>query len=289
MRRKLLVFASSLICLPALLLAKPLDSVRVENSAGKRYIIHKVEKGQGLFAIARRYNAEVRKVIEANGEKTTHLSAGDILRIPMQDLVVDYPQHSLKENRLAMAKAPVGNEPKKTVRLIDEVHANAQEVMNERLHTVQAGETLSRIAARYKVTQQLLLRWNGLKTSRLEIGQELIVASSLVVKPYEKWNAPNSVSIAIAPSTRQFQIAELVEQTGLACTSSTDTLTHHEAPVGSLILVTDLDSGRQCYVKVLGNSLSAGEHYVILLSPAIQARLGGQTAIARVSLKYIIN
>lgn len=43
------------------------------------------------------------------------------------------------------------------------------------IHKVKQGETLSHIAAMYKVSVANLKKWNGLKTSNLKIGQKLVV------------------------------------------------------------------------------------------------------------------
>lgn len=42
-----------------------------------------------------------------------------------------------------------------------------------RVHRVRSGETLSHLAARYKVSVASIQRWNGLKSSRIRIGQRL--------------------------------------------------------------------------------------------------------------------
>ncbi|MBM4119693.1 MAG: LysM peptidoglycan-binding domain-containing protein [Nitrospira sp.] len=44
------------------------------------------------------------------------------------------------------------------------------------VHTVQAGETLFRIARQNGVSAQQLRQWNNLKNDVIEVGQQLIVA-----------------------------------------------------------------------------------------------------------------
>lgn len=49
--------------------SNPNDSIRTEIKNGKQFIIHKVDKGQGLLSIARRYNITVDEIMNANPDK----------------------------------------------------------------------------------------------------------------------------------------------------------------------------------------------------------------------------
>lgn len=52
-----------------------------------------------------------------------------------------------------------------------------------RYHRVRSGETLSHLARRYGTSVSSLKRWNGLRTSRINIGQRLVVSRPIYVKP----------------------------------------------------------------------------------------------------------
>ena len=47
-----------------------------------------------------------------------------------------------------------------------------------RVHRVKSGETLSHLAARYNVSVANIQRWNGLKSTRIRIGQRLRIGST---------------------------------------------------------------------------------------------------------------
>ncbi|KAA3640473.1 MAG: LysM peptidoglycan-binding domain-containing protein [Bacteroidetes bacterium] len=52
-----------------------------------------------------------------------------------------------------------------------------------RYHRVRSGETLSHLARRYGCSVSSLKRWNGLRSSRINIGQRLVVSRPIYVKP----------------------------------------------------------------------------------------------------------
>ncbi len=52
-----------------------------------------------------------------------------------------------------------------------------------RYHRVRSGETLSHLARRYGCSVSSLKRWNGLRSSRINIGQRLVVSKPIYVKP----------------------------------------------------------------------------------------------------------
>ena len=59
------------------------DSVGVIKVKGDKYILHKVEAGQGLYAISRRYNISVDQIKRANGDTLKSLDINQIIFIPL--------------------------------------------------------------------------------------------------------------------------------------------------------------------------------------------------------------
>ncbi len=58
-----------------------------------------------------------------------------------------------------------------------------KEPAQRRYHRVRSGETLSHLARRYGTSVNNLKRWNGLRSSRINIGQRLAVSRPVYVKP----------------------------------------------------------------------------------------------------------
>lgn len=257
--------------------ANPLDSVKVQTIKGKKYVIHKVDKGEGLLQLSRRYKVSADQIVAANEMKDKSLKKGETIRIPIiaeQDTV-----------KAAPVAAPT--ETKK----IDEAHANAQSVENQKvyIHVVSAGETISVITKKYKITQEQLAKWNSLKSTKLEIGQQLIVDAAAVVKPYQKWNGVNAAVPQPVFKGGVLAEADMIEETGFAAVNESMQVLHATAPVGTIMLVVNLDNNKQCLVKVTGKLDTAQyKNYVVILGNDARMRLEGDGPLLRVKVQYAL-
>jgi LysM repeat protein len=113
---------------------------------GAKYLLHTVEKGQTLFAIAKFYKKEVNEIVLENPEAINGIKPGQILRIPLE---------------------------KKEVALND--------TANCIFHTVEKGETMYSITKKYNASTERLKALNPELKDGLKIGQQLRVPS-----PYPK-------------------------------------------------------------------------------------------------------
>ncbi|NUK31077.1 LysM peptidoglycan-binding domain-containing protein [Parageobacillus sp. VR-IP] len=125
-------------------------------------LIHVVQRGETLWAIAQRYRVPLDQVVAANGLKDANrLAVGQALVIP-----VPYRYHTVRPRETLWAIAR-----RYGVSLDAIVQANRISnpsvlypgtvlFIPPRTHTVQRGETLSQIAARYGTTVQDILRVN---------------------------------------------------------------------------------------------------------------------------------
>lgn len=123
------------------------DSLRLEKEKGQYYVIHRVEPGETLYSLSRRYQAEVSRVIALNQIQNNQLSVGQELRIPIQ------------------WQEPISQPATTTVH-----------------HTVATGETLFSLSRKYGITVQQLREWNNLAGNEISIGQELIVSPPTATK-----------------------------------------------------------------------------------------------------------
>src|SRR5687767_7692901 len=120
---------------------QPLDSVGIKEVNGKHFILHKVEKGEGLYAIARRYKANVDDIKNANPEAGEGLKVGQVLLIPYTPVAATPTKPEVKKDE------PV-------------------------LHVVKTGETLYSISKLYNVTVDEIKIKNKLTSNNLVVGQE---------------------------------------------------------------------------------------------------------------------
>ena len=110
---------------------------------GSKYLLHTVEKGQTLFAIAKFYKKEVSEIVMENPEAINGIKPGQVLRIPV--------------------------EKKSSVVLND--------TSNCIFHTVEKGETLYSITKKYNITTERLKVLNPELKDGLKTGQQVKVPS----------------------------------------------------------------------------------------------------------------
>ena len=130
---------------------------------------HVVHKGDTLAAIARQYGTTVAAVAQANslGKKPV-LKVGQSLVIPMSG-VSPAQLVSTAATLNELTDRPQGA---RTAAKSPKSSASSRPAT----YTVRAGDTLSKIAARFNTTVEKLKSWNHLTSNRLVVGTKLIVA-----------------------------------------------------------------------------------------------------------------
>jgi membrane-bound lytic murein transglycosylase D len=118
------------------------------------YTQHQVRTGETLAAIAARYKTSVSALQRANNIQNRHrLSVGQVLTVPIG------PSGEVYSAVAELEEAPTHR-------------ARGEKIV----HRVRRGETLYRIARRYRTTVDSIRRWNGLgSSSLLRPGRRLIV------------------------------------------------------------------------------------------------------------------
>lgn len=276
------------------------DSVGVEQIDGKRYIIHKVEKSEGLYGIARKYGTTASILQEVNQLETTVLELGQLLKVPTK-----------------LSKGATSTQNIKNESTIDKVKPE-QIVQNPKLnisqygtHTVKKGETLYKIANKYGISVTELKEMNKLKSNSLNHNQKLkvpkignVIANPDIIEPTEEEekNVKVEVSKGVADakvSTRDNKYLNTtdVTETGIAGWINDKTINgkksialHKTAPIGTIIRVTNLMNNKSVYVKVIGTLPETGdnENVIIVLSKAAVNMLGVIDQKFRVNLNYSI-
>ncbi len=111
-------------------------------------IIYTVESGDNLYAIARKYSTTVAAIREMNDMgNSSNIRVGQKLKIPG-------------------SAAPVSSAPK-----IEEI-----------THVVKKGEGLWDISRQYGVTIEDIVKWNGLKDTKIKINEKLKIKTTKKVK-----------------------------------------------------------------------------------------------------------
>ncbi|GAB3561569.1 hypothetical protein GCM10027578_02510 [Spirosoma luteolum] len=173
------------------------DSIGVEKKDGKRFILHRVDQGQTLYAIARRYGRSVAAIQAANPGLGNAVRFDQTVRIPI-------PEKSLSPQQAKAIDKAIQKEEKAQDQVV-RVAAKAADPVRTGIHVVEKGQTLYSLAARYGVSQADLRRWNNLPSGSVLIGQALIVSEKAHL---ERSPGPSVATTAPAPPATAVKTTE---------------------------------------------------------------------------------
>ena len=133
--------------------ANPPEGIVISNAAASSNSTsqHKVQRGESLSVIAKRYGTSTQALVKLNGLKSTSLAVGQTLKIP------------------SSGSQAATTTSRKTV-----------------THTVKSGEYLGKIASRYKVSVASIKRENRLKSETVRVGQKLRITVEVKDIPLRK-------------------------------------------------------------------------------------------------------
>jgi LysM repeat protein len=123
-------------------------------------VTHSVRRGETLSEIAERYGTSVARVRAENDLRGDVVLAGQALQVPAS---ASASRGEMETVRVAAASPGA------------QTAQDAGEAIQEASHRVGAGESLWTIARRYGVSEDLLRAANGIRGSRILVGQELRV------------------------------------------------------------------------------------------------------------------
>lgn len=181
------------------------DSVGVEKRKGLLYILHKVQGGETLYSISRKYGAPVRELIEANNNISVNdLAIGDTLRVPFakttekvnnQKILAVHEVQSSETLYSISRKYGVdvqeirtwnqlGNQPlaigQRLIIYDKSVEPEKEKTPEDIIHIVKQGETLYSLSKNFQVSVDQLIAWNQLPDASIDLGDELIVGKKQI-------------------------------------------------------------------------------------------------------------
>ena len=225
-------FLFSFVCL-----ASPSDSVGVKTIKAKKFILHKVESGETLYALSRRYQTSVSSIEGAN-EIPRGLSVGQVILVPT----------------------------------LSDVQSSVEVV---KLHTVEPGQTLYAISRLYKVSVASIKEWNDLSSNELSVGQEIIVAKNVkdapkvgekIIESEDTSKQEPKAIVDVVPEKEvakekqkktsynpQKEVGKVVLGDDVQLNHRFSYCMHPNAPIGTIIVLTCKFNDRVILVKVVGN------------------------------------
>lgn len=273
--------------------SKP-DSIETRVVDGKKYIIHRIEPGEGWYSIARRYNISYAELRMANKELTDKLVIGKTLRVPV-----------------AVRKP---NDPS-----FEKNYTQEHRVARQAIYTVKEGDTYFSIAKQCQVPVDSLITWNSKAgaTSPLKPNQQIFLERQnrsakqdptkvveTAIKPEKK---DSTVMIKTAAQDRQpdakknspaaKRTGKETSESGIAAWVLDEDINpnkyfalHRNAPVGTIIKVTNKMNSRYVFVRVVGQLPESGDNkdLVIKISKASAEKLGVRDARFQCELNYFM-
>lgn len=135
---------SFILCLVSFVTLAQTKSTDIKTLNGKKYYIHKVEKGQSLYAIAKTYNMDVNSILAENDDAIDGLNTGQELKIPFESLLKQSASTTIDTNKYEY-------------------------------HKIQKGETVYAISKKYSIDDKTLSALNPLISKGLKEGEYIIV------------------------------------------------------------------------------------------------------------------
>lgn len=196
---------SFILCLVSFVTLAQTKSTDIKTINGKKYYIHKVEKGQSLYAIAKTYNMDVNSILAENDEAIDGLNAGQELKIPFESLMktttvaIDtnkYMYHKIQKGETVYAITKKYNIDDKIINTLNpSISKGIKEgeylIVGEKkkivsnsvttvtvlgdtiLYTVNQGETLYGLTVKFNVLQSQIIASNPLAKDGIKQGQLL--------------------------------------------------------------------------------------------------------------------
>jgi LysM repeat protein len=201
------------------------DSIGIGVKNGQKYILHRIDKSQGLYSVSKRYNVPINDIQKANGDSLANLRLNQVIFIPI----------------IVLAKQKI-----------------------EIIHEVEKGETLYRISKKYNVSVDDIKTWNNILDKQIQKGDKLKIyqetginnkVNQISVTPplkeaFEDSYQTNNTNSELVEVNEE-GVATWLDNNAVG--SSKSLALHRDAPVGTIIQITSVTNNKTVFVKVVGN------------------------------------
>jgi LysM repeat protein len=254
------------------------DSLRTEIVNNVVYIIHKVESGQTFYSLINKYECSVAEVMVLNPtlNNQTNLKVGQDLKFPM---IKNGKHISAWGYQKALAKPNASDsETKNTVRV------------NSDYHVVSANETVYSLAKTYNLEMIDLVEANRITENKISVGQKLLISKSEIAKILKSnsFLKPKEYKFPTEPKGKNITEQGVAQVINTTNRSRNFLALHKNAPVGTIIKVTNEANGTSINAKVVGSIDKNGpdQDLLIKLSPYAFYQLKPKDSKLRAKVDY---
>jgi LysM repeat protein len=306
--------------------ALPVDSIGVEKRNGKTFVVHKVVPKETLFALSRKYQVPVDKIVDANPKIQSGLQVGQLVYIPRNTpapvAANTTPAAATTPASPAVTPAPAKAAPAASPRtfVVDD--------KGNKIHQVAEKQTLFSISRLYSVSVADIKKWNNLSSDQVSVGTSLIVgvgnkptaapqysqepdddvekAKNIPAKPVvtatpKKADEPVAKAEPAPAKTtepdddKDSETISKITETGMAevidnrSDNNKYLALHKSAPVGTILQVKNVMNGQSVYVRVIGKLPETGvnDKVIIKVSNRAYQKLAALDNRFRVEVSYM--
>ncbi len=181
--------------------AAPPDSTGTERRDGRVYVLHRVDRGQTLYSILRRYGSSLSEYQAANPDLGETIRPEQLLRVPYHraQAGVEPPKPVAKSETASPEIRPVSRPQASSA---PQPASMPVVVSRPVTHEVRGGETLYSISRRYGLAVADVKRWNNLPDAGgVQTGQVLMLSGTPAPKIPQKSAAEIAKDQLKTPST----------------------------------------------------------------------------------------
>ncbi|MGV3465744.1 MAG: LysM peptidoglycan-binding domain-containing protein [Heyndrickxia sp.] len=173
-------------------------------------VTYKVVSGDSLSKIAKQNNITVQALKSANNLTSDTIKIGQVLVIPVGEVKTPItPNKPVEPSKPAETQTPpktstqVKQAPPKII-----TKTVTKTITKTVKYKVLRGDSLSKIAKKYKITVSQIMKDNKLKSSKIRIGQYLTIHYKTTVKTTVKVQAPTVKTTSALPKTIKYKVVK---------------------------------------------------------------------------------
>ncbi|QKJ29295.1 LysM peptidoglycan-binding domain-containing protein [Mucilaginibacter mali] len=287
----------------------------------------RVAPGETLYSIAKRFGTTVDDIKATNNLKSDVLTPGETLQIrTVANAAAKTPEkEAVAENKPAVQAPPVTQQTKPVVQppvsqpqqTVAQTQVNTNQPVqnapvdtrNTQQYKVSAGETLFTIAKRFGTSVEDIIALNKLPNNNLQPNQILVVRSGMPPAPEPVKPKPQDVVIAKRDTTNVAGIADSLDRHipanryGLFLKDEKGPATwmddpsfdpkkqlvlHRTAPIGTVMKITNLMTGRSVFAKVAGRFADNenNKDVIVVVTKNVADMIGAVDKRFRVDISY---
>ncbi|MBK7817740.1 MAG: LysM peptidoglycan-binding domain-containing protein [Sphingobacteriaceae bacterium] len=160
-------FFSLLLCFASFILISQTKSSNIQTINGKKYYVHKLDKGQSLYSITKIYNIKLDDLYTENPELKQGTKAGQEIKIPFAGEAAHF-------NNATTSTTQTINSTPRVVSAIDTLKYST--------HKVAKGETVYAITKKYNLSTDYFEKLNPGSKAGLKEGQLVAIGERSPIK-----------------------------------------------------------------------------------------------------------